>query len=70
MYLADKVCSVLVQRALYCITDRLTEIIVHYGMEMNVEKTKIMRMPKLPSAIQFMIDQKPPKNVEHLKKIW
>lgn len=36
--------------------DRLIEIIVYYGMEMIVEKTEVMRISKLPSPIQFMID--------------
>jgi len=52
---------------LHCIIDRLIEITVYYGMEMSGKKTKVMRIPKLPYAIQFMIDQKPPKNVEYLK---
>jgi len=38
-------------------------------MEMSVEKPKVMRIPKLPSAIQFMIDQKPPKMWNIKKKI-
>jgi hypothetical protein len=54
---------------LHCIIDRLIEITVYYGMELNVEKTKVMRIPKLPSAIQFMIDQNPPKNAKYLKNL-
>jgi hypothetical protein len=42
---------------------------VYCGMEMSVEKTKVMRIPKLLSAIHFMIDQKPPENVEYLKNL-
>jgi hypothetical protein len=37
--------------------DRLTEAGRHYGMEMNVEKTKVMRISKQPSAVQIMVDQ-------------
>ena len=29
-----------------------------YGMEMNVEKTKVLRIARQPSPIQIMIDQK------------
>lgn len=69
MCLADTVCSVLVQRVPHCIIDRLIEIIVYYGMDMIVEKTKVMRISKLPPLIQFMIDKKPIKNVEYLKNL-
>jgi hypothetical protein len=37
---------------------RLVEIDRCYGMEMNVEKTKIMRILREPSSLQIMIDQK------------
>ena len=37
-----------------------------YGMEMNVEKTKIMRISRQPSPVIIMIDQKL-ENVEHFK---
>jgi hypothetical protein len=36
---------------------RLTEIGRRYGMEMNVEKTKVMRISRQPSPVQIMIDQ-------------
>jgi hypothetical protein len=38
---------------------RLTETGRHYGMEMNVEKTKVMRISRQPSPLQVMTDQKP-----------
>ena len=38
--------------------DGLFEIGVCYGMEMNVVKTKVMRMSRQPSPIQLMIDKK------------
>jgi hypothetical protein len=38
--------------------DRLTEIGRRYGMEMNVERTKVMRISRQPSPIQIMIDKK------------
>jgi hypothetical protein len=36
-------------------------------MEMNVEKTKVMRISKLPSAVQIMIGQKQRENVKCLE---
>ena len=36
---------------------RITETGRHYGMEMNVEKTKVMRISKQPSTVQIMIYQ-------------
>jgi hypothetical protein len=44
---------------------RLIEIGRRYGMEMNVEKTKVMRIPRQPSRIKIMIDQKQLENVEY-----
>jgi hypothetical protein len=35
-------------------------------MEINVEKTKVMRISRQPSSIKIMIDQKQLKNVEYL----
>jgi hypothetical protein len=34
-------------------------------MEMNVEKTKVLKISKQPSLIQVMIDQKQKDNVEY-----
>ena len=36
-------------------------------MEMNVEKTKLMRISRQPSPVTIMIDQKQPENVEYFK---
>jgi hypothetical protein len=36
-------------------------------MEMNVEKTKIMRISRQPSPVKIMIDKKQLENVESLK---
>jgi hypothetical protein len=36
-------------------------------MEMNVEKTKVMRISKLPSPVQIMIGQKQLENVKYLE---
>ena len=38
--------------------DKLTEIGRCYGMEMNVEKTKVMRISRQTSPVTIMIDQK------------
>jgi hypothetical protein len=45
--------------------DRLIEIGRRYGMEMNVEKTKVMRISRQSSPIKIMIDQKQLENVEY-----
>ena len=34
-------------------------------MEMNEEKTKVMRISRQPTSMQIIIDQKQPKNVEY-----
>jgi len=47
--------------------DKLTEIGRCYGMEMNVEKTKVMRISRLQFPVKIMIDQKQLENVESLK---
>jgi hypothetical protein len=44
--------------------DSLTEIGRCYGMETNVETTKVMIINRQPSPVQIMIDQKQPENVE------
>jgi hypothetical protein len=36
-----------------------------YGMQINVEKAKVMRISRQPSPIQIMIDQEQLQNVEH-----
>jgi len=38
-----------------------------YGMEMNVEKTKVMRISRQPLPVKIMIDQKKLENVESFK---
>ena len=47
--------------------DKLIEIGSFYGMEMNVEKTKVMRISRQPSPVTIMIDQKQLENVECFK---
>jgi hypothetical protein len=45
---------------------RLIEIGRYYGMEIYVEKTKVMRISRQPSRVCIMIDRKQPENVEYL----
>jgi hypothetical protein len=45
--------------------DRLIEIGRRYGMEMNVEKIKVVRISGQPCPIKIIIDQKQLKNVEY-----
>jgi hypothetical protein len=45
--------------------DRLNGIGRCYGMEMNVEKTEVMRMSRQPYPISIMIDQKQLEHVEY-----
>jgi hypothetical protein len=44
--------------------DKLIEVGGGYGMEINVEKTKTMRIPRQPTPLQIKIDKKPLENVE------
>jgi hypothetical protein len=50
---------------LWGIIDKLIEIGRGYGMEMNVEKTKGMRISRQSSLVQIMTYQKQPENVEY-----
>ena len=52
---------------LQCMIDKLIDIGRCYGIEMNVEKTKVMRISKQQSAVTIMIDQKHLENVECFK---
>jgi hypothetical protein len=45
--------------------DRLSAIGRRYGMEINVEKTKVMRISRQPAPMTIMIDQKQLENVEY-----
>jgi hypothetical protein len=49
--------------------DRLTEIGRCYGMEMNVEKTKVMSISRQTGAVHIMIDQKQLENVEYFSYV-
>jgi hypothetical protein len=47
--------------------DKLIEFGRCYGMEMNVDKTKVMRISRQPSLVTIMIGQKQLYNVECFK---
>ena len=46
------------EKVLQHMIDKLIEIGRCYGMEMNVEKTKVMRISRQPLPVKIMIDQK------------
>ena len=52
------------ETVLQSMIDKLIEMGSCYGMEMNVEKTKVMRTSRQPSAVTIVIDQKQLENVE------
>ena len=47
--------------------DKPIEVGICYGMETNVEKTKVMRISRQPTPVTIMIDQKELENVECFK---
>jgi hypothetical protein len=49
------------------IIDRLTETGQCHGMEMNVEKVKVMTFPRQPSAIEIVANENKLGNVECFK---
>jgi hypothetical protein len=63
-YADDLVLLVKEETVLQGMIDRLIQIGRRYGMEINVEETKVIRISRQSSPIQ-MIDQKQPKNVEY-----
>ena len=55
------------ETVLHGMIDKLIELGSCYGMEMNVEKTKVMRISRHPSPVTIMMDQKQLENVECFK---
>jgi hypothetical protein len=47
--------------------DKLIETGRCYEMEMNVEKTRVMRISRQPFPVKIMIDQKRLENMESFK---
>ena len=39
------------------VTDRISEMGKYYGMEMNVEKTRVMGFSRQPTPVQMIIDK-------------
>jgi hypothetical protein len=64
-YADDLVLLAKEEKALQNMIDKPIEIEGYYGMEMNVEKTKVMR--RQPFSVKIMIDQKQLDNVESFK---
>jgi len=69
IYADDLVLLVKEEKVLQDMTAKLIEIGRCYGMEMNVEKTKVMRISRQPLSVKIMIDQNQVENVESLN-IW
>ena len=63
-YADDLVLMAKEETVLQGMIDKLTEIGRCYGMEINVEKTKVMRISRQPSPVTIMIDQKQLENME------
>ena len=66
-YADDRVLLAKEETLLQGMIDKLIEIGSCYGMEMNVEKTKVMRISRHSSPVTIMIDQKQMENVECFK---
>jgi hypothetical protein len=49
------------------VIDKLIESGRSHELEMNVEKTKVMRISSQPFPVKLMIDQKQQENVEYFK---
>ena len=66
-YADDLVLLAKEERVLQDMIAKLIEIGRCYGMEMNVEKNKIMRISRQPFPVKIMIDQKQLENMESFK---
>ena len=55
------------EKVLQDLIDKLIEIERCYGMEMNVERTNLMRISRQPFLVKIMVDQKQLENVESFK---
>jgi len=66
-YADDLVLMSMEEMVLQSMIDKLIEIGYCCGMEMNVGKTKVMRISRQPSPVTIMIEQKELENVECFK---
>ena len=57
LYADDLVLMAKEETMLQSMIDKLTETGRYYGMEMNVEKTKVMRISRQPSSVTITVDQ-------------
>jgi hypothetical protein len=64
-YADDLVLLAREEKVLQGVVDRLIEIGRLYGMEMNMGKTKVMKISRQPSPMKIMIDQKQLENMEY-----
>jgi hypothetical protein len=66
-YADDLVLLAKEEKVLQDMIDKLIEIGRYYGMEMDVEKTKVMRISRQPFPVKIIIDQKQLENAESFK---
>jgi serine kinase of HPr protein (carbohydrate metabolism regulator) len=66
-YADDLVLLAKEETILQSMIDKLIEVGRGYGMEINVEKIKTMRISRKPTPLQIKIDKKPLENVEEFK---
>jgi len=66
-YADDLVLLVKEETVLQDMINKLIDIGRCYGMEMNVEKTKVMRISGQPFPVKIIIDQKQLENAESFK---
>ena len=68
-YADDLVLMAKEETVLQGMIDKLIETgrYMYYGMEMNVEKTKLMRISRQPSPVTITVDQKQLENVKCFK---
>ena len=66
-YADDLVLLAKEEKVLQGLVDKLIETGRCYGMEMNVEKTKVMRISRQSIPVKIMIDQKQLENEESFK---
>jgi len=63
-YADDLVLLAKEEKLLQDMIDKLIEIGRCYGMEINVEKTKVIRISRQPLPLKIITDQKQQENVE------